>query len=141
MFANISAKSKHFKIKYYRLNGNSFLHLSAKFHQNISNRTKVISLLVSPPSVFWWFKNVTQQKTILLSHFSNDCYQTALIIVSQLEFNVSTPVYTHVLSLFVKFWCLCSWVPEVNLPTSTSMWPSILLSFLALVADCGISPA
>src|SRR5688572_6396523 len=31
-----------------------------------------------------------QQKTILLSHFSNNCNQTNLIIVSQLEFNVST---------------------------------------------------
>ena len=39
------------------------------------------------------------------------------------------PAPTHVLSLFVKFSCLCWWVPEVNLPTSTSMRPSILLSF------------
>ena len=38
-----------------------------------------------------------QQKTILLSHFSNNCYQTNLIIVSQLEFNVST-TSTHTCS-------------------------------------------
>ena len=34
----------------------------ARFHQNISNRTKVISLLVKSPAVFWQFKNATQQK-------------------------------------------------------------------------------
>ena len=55
---------------------------------------------MSPPTVFWWFKNIMQQKatkTILQRHFSNNCYQTNLIIVSQLEFNVST-TSTHTCS-------------------------------------------
>src|SRR5207237_8115148 len=41
--------------------------------------------------------NKKKQKTTLLRHFSNDCYQTDLIIVSQLEFNVST-TSTHTCS-------------------------------------------
>ena len=36
----------------YRLKDNSNLHIAAKFHQNIPNRTNVISLLVRPPTVF-----------------------------------------------------------------------------------------
>ena len=41
--------------------------------------------------------NKKQQKRILLRHFSNNCYQTNLIIVSQLEFNVSA-TSTHTCS-------------------------------------------
>jgi len=47
---------------FYSLKGNLYLRTMAKFHRKCSNRTKVKSLLVSPPTVFRWFKNVTQQK-------------------------------------------------------------------------------
>src|SRR5688572_6014395 len=50
IFANISAKSKNFEIMFHRLEGNSYLRIMAKFHRKVSNRTKVISLLVSPPT-------------------------------------------------------------------------------------------
>ena len=123
VFANISVKSKNFKIKYYRLNGNGYLRMRAKFHQRITNRTKVISLLVSPPPVFMVQKTCNATKTILLSHVSNNCYETNLILLHK------------------SFWWPCGWAPEVNLLISTSMRPSILLSFLVLVADCGISQA
>ena len=51
-------------------------------------------------------KQVTQQKatkTILLSHISNNCSQTNLIVLHNLCSICPTPVHTHVLSLFVKF--------------------------------------
>src|SRR6218665_609267 len=39
-------------MKFYRLKGNSYHSIIGKFEQKISNRTKVISLLVSHPNVF-----------------------------------------------------------------------------------------
>ena len=48
-FANISAKGRNYQTKYYRLIGNSFLHINDKFHQKMLKETKVMSLLVSPP--------------------------------------------------------------------------------------------
>ena len=61
-FANILTKSKNFQMKFYRLIDNSYLHIMARFHQNISNGTKVTSLLVRSPTVFWRFKNEAQKK-------------------------------------------------------------------------------
>src|SRR5688572_16383590 len=61
--------------------------MMAKFHQNICNTTKVISLLVRPPSVFDRSKtfNATKSKrTILLRQISNNCYQTHLILLCNL---------------------------------------------------------
>ena len=49
-------------MKFYRLKDNSYLHMIAGFHQNISNRTKGILLLVRLSTVFWRFKNTTHQK-------------------------------------------------------------------------------
>ncbi len=51
-FAHISATSKNFKIKFYMLKDNSYLRIIAKFHQKIPQKTKVILLLVSQPTVF-----------------------------------------------------------------------------------------
>ena len=48
-FFNISATNRNFKSRFYRPIGNSFLRIIAKFHQKMSNRSKVISLLVRPP--------------------------------------------------------------------------------------------
>ena len=57
-FANISAKSKNFKIKFYRLKSNSFLQINAKFHQKLPNTTKFTSLFMSLPHWFWPLKNM-----------------------------------------------------------------------------------
>ena len=48
-FSNILAKIRNFKMKLYMPKGNSFLRITAKFHQKMSNGSKVISLLVRPP--------------------------------------------------------------------------------------------
>ena len=48
-FANIFAKIKNFKTKFYRLKGHSYLRIITKLQPNISYRTKVRPLLVSRP--------------------------------------------------------------------------------------------
>jgi hypothetical protein len=51
-FANIMARSKNFEMKiFYRLKDNSYLHMMARFHQNISSGAEVVPLLVRPPTV------------------------------------------------------------------------------------------
>ena len=77
----------------------------AIFHQNIPNRTKVISLLVRRPSVFdrsKTFNATKSKKTILLRQISNNCYQTHLILLRNLCSMCLPPVPTYFLNLFVK---------------------------------------
>jgi len=53
-------------VKFYTLKGNSYHSITGKFEQNISKRTKVISLLVCQPNVFCGqiFTNAVHQKRL-----------------------------------------------------------------------------
>ena len=55
-------QKRNIQMKFYRLKDNSYLHMMARFRQNISNRIKVMALSRRPPLIFWRFKDITPQK-------------------------------------------------------------------------------
>ena len=87
----------------------------------MSNRSKVILLLVRPAYRFWRSKNVLRSVTKIhfLSHVSNNFCKTNLAVRHNMCLTCPPPVWpTHVLSLFVKpFW----WVSRANLPIPSAM--------------------